>query len=607
MNDASAQRLAHVLARLARRPDDAGLHHEAALLHLAQGAPASARPHLERATALEPRSADFWNDLGGVQLALGETAQAIESYRRALSLRPGYTEARVNLGHAHYAAGDRQAAIATFEAVVAQEARNYRALYNLAVVQRQCGNLEAAASAYARALAVEPDSVAAHFSLAEVHAQARRFEAAAAEYRETLRRAPAHAEAKLGLGRSLVAAWHTEEGRAHLETLVQWQPRSVPARLELARALQVAGDLRGAEQQCRLALELDPVSTSGWLLLSSVASFSQGGEADLRRMEALLANAGQSPENCMRLHFALGKAYDDLGEYQTAFEHYRQGNEAKCSSLAAPSQDFASQVEDILSSFTPALLGRLASEGLDSELPVLVVGMPRSGTTLAEQIIASHPRAHGAGELSYFASLVPHLATALPGVSGYPAGCAALDASALRRIGEPYLALLRRHSASAERVVDKMPGNYVYLGLIAGVFPRARLVHCRRDPMDTCLSIYFQLFAHGHDYAYDLRTLGERYRQYLRLMGHWEALLGDRLYTHVYEDLLADPESGARGLVQAAGLDWQPECLAFHTRRRDVRTASVAQVRQPLYTRSRERWRNYERWLGPLQEGLEGR
>jgi len=171
-------------------------------------------------------------------------------------------------------------------------------------------------------------------------------------------------------------------------------------------------------------------------------------------------------------------------------------------------------------------------------------------------------------------------------------------------ISKPYLKLLRWHSASAHHVTDKMPGNYLYIGLIAMLFPKAVIIHCERDPMDTCLSIYFQHFAKGHDYSYDLRTIGETYRRYRRLMAHWQQVLPGRIYTSNYEELVSNPEQKARELIAACGLEWNDNCLAFHESKRDVRTASVAQVRQPIYTGSRQRWRNYEKHLGPLKEAL---
>jgi len=242
--------------------------------------------------------------------------------------------------------------------------------------------------------------------------------------------------------------------------------------------------------------------------------------------------------------------------------------------------------------------------GLQSELPVFVVGMMRSGTTLAEQILASHPSVHGAGELQEFASLVGSLPQRLGVSIPYPECMERLDASSIHRLAEPLLEDLRRRGGGAPRVVDKNPLNFLHLGVIAALFPQATIIHCRRDPMDTCVSCYFQNFADPFPFKLDLTRLGHYYRQYERLMWHWSQVLPTRIFELAYEDLVGDQEAVSRRLIQHCGLPWDDRCLGFYQTSRPVRTASALQVRKPIYGTAIGRWQRYAEHLAPLLDAL---
>jgi hypothetical protein len=242
-----------------------------------------------------------------------------------------------------------------------------------------------------------------------------------------------------------------------------------------------------------------------------------------------------------------------------------------------------------------------ASSGDASPLPVFVVGMPRSGTTLVEQILASHPAAHGAGELNDFNVLVDRMAGSRGKAFRYPEDSPALTTDQLRALGHAYVEGLRRRAPGAERVTDKMPGNFLFLGLIHLALPRARIIHVLRDPPDTCLSCYSKLFTAEQNFTYDLGELGRYYRKYTELMAHWRDVMPEgRMLEIRYEDVIADLEGSARQLIEHCGLDWDPSCIAFHKSQRPVRTASAAQVRRPIYRTSLGRWRAYEPHLAPL-------
>ena len=261
-------------------------------------------------------------------------------------------------------------------------------------------------------------------------------------------------------------------------------------------------------------------------------------------------------------------------------------------------------MDGLIAVCTPGYFERVRSFGVDSDVPVFVVGMPRSGTTLAEQILASHPCACGAGELHDIGQIVIKLAEGLGGPEQYPNSLGRLDPAPVRALAEAYLDQLRQRCGEAARVVDKMPLNYQHLGVIAALFPRARVVHCRRDPIDTCLSCYFQDFARPLPFGPDLAHLGHHYREYERLMAHYTRVLPLPLFELRYEELTADQEAVSRRLLDFCGLDWDDRCLRFHETARTVNTSNALQVRQPLYRSSVGRWKRYEAHLAPLLEAL---
>ena len=262
-------------------------------------------------------------------------------------------------------------------------------------------------------------------------------------------------------------------------------------------------------------------------------------------------------------------------------------------------------MSSLMAAFSGAFFERAAGLGSGSDRPVFIVGMPRSGTTLVEQIISSHPRAAGAGELPDIPWLIQRLPAELGSGAGYPGCVEALDRESVQRLAGSYLDRLGLVSATTDRVTDKLPMNYMHLGLIAVLFPNAVIVHCKRDPMDTCLSCYFQNFSRDLGFCFDLEDLGFYYRHYETLMAFWAEVLPLCIHDVAYEDLVKNPEDVSRGLIEACGLEWDPRCLSPHKNRRPVKTASSWQVRQPLYKTSVARWKRYEKHLGPLKSSLD--
>jgi tetratricopeptide (TPR) repeat protein len=348
------------------------------------------------------------------------------------------------------------------------------------------------------------------------------------------------------------------------------------------------GDLAGATRCYRraLACERDPAYYAN---LADLVRF-RPGDGEIAAMERLAAEpAAPDDEARIPLHFALGKAYEDCGEEERAFQNYLEGNRRKRRSLAYDETGVLAAMARSEQAFSAEILARHQGEGDPSEVPVFILGMPRSGSTLIEQILASHPQVHGGDERPDFPELLE-----------------ALGDRDWHALGAAYVARSRALAPGAARITDKLPGNFRHAGAIHLALPNARIIHSRRDPGDTCLSCFTKLFRGEQAYTYDLGELGRYYRAYARLMAHWRAVLPASVFLEVdYERLVADPETQTRRLLAHCGLDWHPACLDFHQTRRAVRTASAAQVRQPLYRRSVGRWRRYEALLAPLLAELE--
>ena len=354
-----------------------------------------------------------------------------------------------------------------------------------------------------------------------------------------------------------------------------------------------------------------PNDSQALYFLSELAAAGayQFPEEEQGRLRELAARPDLPIDDSCRLHFALAQLLDRSGAYDEAFAHFRRANDLRkevdrrCGNVHDPAAQ-AVYTDRQLAWFTPEYFQRVRGFGSESELPVFVVGMMRSGTSLAEQIIASHPRVHGAGELRDISHLVGTLAQRLGGVSEYPHCLAQLDAAMTRALADEYLQRLRELGGNAIQVVDKFPTNFLYLGLIATLFPRARIIHCRRDPVDTCLSCYFQNFGEPLPFKLDLAHLGHYYREYERLMAHWVRVSPVPIFELCYEELTADQEAVSRRLLAFCGLDWDEQCLRFNETARAVQTASALQVRRPMYRTSVGRSRHYAAHLQPLLQAL---
>lgn len=601
--------LALIDAAIARAGGVADYHNNRGLVLLRLGRSAEAVASFDRAIAINPAFADAMSNRGNALQELGRLDESAAAYRQAISINPRHGEAYNNLGNVLRRRGELRQATECWQQAIALRPDYQEALTNLGAGLIALDRLEEAIAAFEASLRSRPDHADTLAQLAEALSLAGRSRESLAAAQRGLQIDPSHPRLQIQEARALGALQRPEAALAIVQRAAGAQPLDADIQVELGQMLEYAGDLPGAARVWRELLRHQPENADA--LAGLLAIEREELPADL------LQRAGQLAEDVTRasadrrvVHKALGDLMERNRDYAAAMKHYVAANELRRQELAGQGIAFdadalADGVTRQIAVFDAETLRRLQSLGSDSVLPVFIVGMPRSGTSLCEQILASHSEVVGAGELNE----IQAIARELPRLAGdpaatYPECTRQLGRAAIAQICERYLARLRDVSGSAPRIVDKHPINFRHLGLIAALFPRAAIVHCRRDPLDTCLSCYAQNFDAPIPWAVRQESLGAYYREYERLMAHWYGIMPGRVFDFVYEDVVGDIEGAARRLIAHCGLPWQSQCLEFHRTQRVVRTASHRQVRQPLYSRSVGRWKNYAPYLSPLREAL---
>ncbi len=534
----------------------------------------------------------------------GDLVAAEQCYRQLLEVDRHHADALHHLGLLLRDRGNSEEAISLLTRAVAVRPNDAVGQNNLANMLKEEGRLTEALSAYRAAVRCDPDYANAYFNLADLLLDQGELQAATDCYRQVLRLSPEDAGAWNGLGAALRRRQRLAEAMEAFDTALRISPDWLDAHNNRGLVLAALGDLEAATVCFRTAIELDADYASVYENLAKSRRFGAGDRGEILRLQALAESSKLQESARVSLHFALGKMLDDCGVYNQAFEHYRTANRLKRQTVDFEREQHTAAISDSITTFSRDFFEQRQGSDHPSELPVFIVGMPRAGTTLVEQIIASHPQVFGADELTHIRDIATALPARLQTDMAYPGCVPMIDATSVRSLAEDYLGKLRALGGDALRVSDKMPGNFFHLGLIALMFPRARIIHCRRDPLDVCLSIYFHRFVHGYDYAYDLTDIGVYYRQYRRLMQHWHETLPIKICDVQYEELVANQESESRRLIDYCGLPWDDRCLEYHKNDRPVQTMSNWQVRQPIYTDSIQRWKKYEEHLDELKEAL---
>jgi len=456
------------------------------------------------------------------------------------------------------------------------------------------------------AIRINPQYADAHYNLGQVLMRQEQYQEAGQSLNRSLELQPDNVEAVLNLGVILRQIGLIDESLAKLRLAQKMAPDSVEVNHQLGGGLAEQGKFDEAEVYCRRALAFRSEFVPALATLVAHKKIRQDApEFVLLRQihERGMANGRLlTVEEQIQLNFVLGKSFNDVKDYDQAFGYFATGCRLKRGTFQYDPAETERVFEQIQRALSRESIARLSGGGDADATPIFVLGMPRSGTTLTEQIIASHPDVYGAGELNHVAAIARQPIAGQP----FPANLFQLDAPHLAAWGKAYLAALKRHAPEAKRITDKMPQNFERLGLIHLMLPKAKIVHIKRNPVDTCLSGFTMNFVGKNlKYSYDLSELGRFYVAYDKLMAHWREVLPAGAFLEVqYEDLIQDTEAQTRRLIEYCGLEWNEACLAPHKSERSVRTASVVQVRNPVYATSVERWRRYERHLGPLLDAL---
>lgn len=625
-------------------PHAASIHANLGEVLRQSGQQKEAAKELEAAIKIDPDNAQALNNLGIIRYEQRKYAKAVEFYRRALAVKPDMAEAQNNLGNALRMIGDFEGAMQAYQEALTHRETYPEAYNNLGTLLQQDKKIEEAEHALKKAVAQNPRYIEAHNNLASLYStqgkevealrilgdalkfaptnpqtllitariQNRRSNYTSAEQavRNVLKDDPDNADALTLLGQLLHETDRYEEALQVLEKSVALRPNNPEALNFYGVALKSVGRLDEARECILKALKLNNGMYGAYANLNDLVDFSKGiGDELFNRMDAIFeASANLEAEHLLPLHFAYAKALEDRGQHAKALDHYIVGGRMKRAQLDYKEEDTFGFFDAIREASPKELFTNRKYQGIPDERPVFIIGMPRSGSTLVEQILSSHPDIYGAGEVKYLSRAIGQLRDRFPSLPKYPQMMEKLTPAQLDIVAKNYLSALTKGAGDAKRITDKLLTNYFFVGFIHLLYPNAKFIHTARDPVDTCLSGFTKLFKDDMPHSYDLGELGRYYRKYRELMAHWEKVLPKgTIKTVVYENVVADTEKEAKQLIKFLGLDWNKKCLDFHNSDRPVKTASVAQVRRPIYNTAVKRWKKYGDGLKPLADAIEGK
>jgi tetratricopeptide (TPR) repeat protein len=549
--------------------------------------------HYELARRLRPMDAQVSGNVAHALLLLGRLDEAITLGRRAVTLDPTLAIAHNNLGLALAAQGKRAEAADSYQEALRLQPAYVEALNNHGNLLREMGDRRAAVALYRQAVELDPRSAESHCNLGNALFEIRRVRESVLAFRQAIALQPQYAPAYLSLAFALRQRRRPDEARQNCEAALAINPNYVEAIAFLGELHADSGQFAEAERLFRRAIELDPTFSHAFASIATHRRMQLSDASWLHGAVSLLARP-QPLGHEINLRYALGKYFDDVGQYDDAFGQYHKANElTKRFGARYDRTGLQERIDRLIGSFDAELWQKAEPLASQSQIPVFVVGMPRSGTSLAEQILASHPQVYGCGEVGFWTAAYENWRDAEK--QGPP------PLHLIPDMTQRYLERMSAVAGGATRIIDKMPANFMYAGLIRAAFPRARIIHMQRDPLDTGLSIYFQNFFNIGPWANDLEDLAHYYGEYVRITRHWRGLLPQENFLDVpYEGLIADQPGWTRRMLEFLGLPWDDRVLEFHKTERVVITASKWQVRQKIHSASAGRWHHYEKHLGPL-------
>ena len=625
---------------LKKAPDHSETLQYLAILLLQLGHSDSALHFMQKALDTAHENPHLLKNIAEIYRCQGDFDNARQFAEKALAIEVDNVDALAILGSTYSQQNQPQSAITCFTQALELSPDDVFVRYDLAGVLCSTGQQKIAIEHYRRALSQFPDFDECRISLANTLLELEYFDQALDHYQQVLKRQPGNASVLNCLGKLFEAQDNRDKAKLNFELALKHDPGLVDARLNLGKLFigtdpeqaqswfssvleinpenaqcfywlgilaQTLGKFEAATTSFIQTLKLKPDFSDAWYRLSIDGNYEPTNQ-QIKTIEQLFNDrieADPDDKNLIALGFTLGRFHEQRADYKSAFEYFHYANRLKARLHRFDRAQHDSQIDDIIKLFDADFFRQRLDWGSSSKLPVFIIGMPRSGTSLVEQILSCHEQIFGAGELQFMQELVASLKTNNPAPSKSHAGrFKNLDQQQIGQMTQQYLTRLQALQPDARRILDKLPGNYLRLGIILTIFPQARIIHCKREPMDTCWSCYTQNFGQGLNFTNDLENIGHAYRGYLRLMAHWQEIFSNNILDLEYEALLDDPETESRRLLEHCGLEWDPEVLNFTDRQHPVSTASLWQVRQPLYKTAIGRWKIYQQHLKPLQKIL---
>jgi tetratricopeptide (TPR) repeat protein len=561
----------------------------------------AAREELRRVVEAAPGLEAAWLAYGDVLVDLQMYPDAKVAYERARLADPH--RGRIEEATAALLAGDRKAAELIFRDILRADPGHVAALCGLAAISLTVSRGGDALRLLRHALKQSVHLPLAWRGLCQTFVDLGRLPEAESAVRHLLKIEAENPKNWVLLGTVCTRLMRQPDALVAFEEAARLNPGEVRLPLSIGHIHKTLGNRRESERAYKACLDLDPSFGEAYWSLADLKNYVFS-DAEIAAMQGLLKGDGGEDEDQAQLHFALGRAFEHRKEYSLAFEHYAMGNARRRKTVPFDIQLFESKTRRVRQCFDREFFSRRAGAGWPDRSPIFIVGLPRSGSTLIEQILASHSKVEGTFELPNVLTIVREFDHGNPERDAYPENVREVTEERFALLGRRYIDETAPIRAGRPHFIDKMPNNFSHVGLIHAMLPNAIVIDVRRHPMDSCFSTYKQYFAEGQSFSYDLDDLGRYYRCYLALMDHWDEVLPDKVLHVQYEELVGDPESHIRRLLQHCGLDFEPACLAFHETKRPVRTASAEQVRQPLYTSGVGYWRNFGPQLEPLRRAL---
>ena len=584
-------------------PNFAKPHEDLGILLLEENRPDEAVILLQNATRLDPQAELAFFNLGKALAMLGKGAEADKAFEASFELNP--ERKKLALAAEHQRNGRLDVAEQLYREVVRENPNNVDAVRLLGTIAASQSRYDEAERRFRRAIELAPDYVRVIIDLGRILKEQSRYKEAIDCFKKAIALEPLNVQPHFQLASTLAPAALTYDAVEAYQRVLELQPNHAGALLGFAHMLKTVGRQDEAVSAYRDFIKLQPDQGDGYWSLANLKTYKLT-EVDIREMESQLAKDDLQDHSAVGFLFALAKTFEDQGDFDRAWSYYHEGNaKRRVIEKYDPVQTEVSN-DSIISVFDRPFLEKNTGLRSPDPAPIFIVGLPRSGSTLIEQILASHSLVEGTSELPYAARVATSLNRNRADGINYPEATRELGEKQFKGMGQDYLDMAQLHrTEGTKHFIDKMPNNTPTIGLLHLMLPNAKIIDARRYPLDSCFSCYRQLFAQGQTFTYDLTDIGEYYLQYERMMDHWHEVLPERVLTVQYEDMVTDFENQVRRLLEYCELPWEDACINFYETERPVRTASSEQVRQPIYSKSINRWRNYEQHLGELIEVLE--